>query len=414
MVKSTSLHLFLIFCFLYLGTPQHAEATYSCIPGREVREVAEIGLDDAYVAETKASRGYEPEAPFSFFDSLRITLSLCAPQDIKMPWTAALYSFNDEGKEVRILTLPAFVEERQTSADVLTYTTLLSGKGGWLKGKDAEFLIESIGAKRLVFIRLASGARKVDVTLPTTACVRLYGSGPHTIVGIRGSTAMSPQMLSDKMEQFRTAGVGKVEPYRSRAERFSYMADMSLFPASLLVRDMIAGKNGDMSEVGRQSACEYASTYFLFAPIPAPASGGLAPRSLSTIGGRVAVVLPTVEPLHLMHVFSHTFAGLIDEYPLQGIIASSTLPLLNCSSDPRADFGTASTSLSVAGFPGCVASKVKNGAPLFRETEKSLMNYTGFATKFGLRSCGYILKAITGRGTVVGYRESCASPLLSQ
>ncbi len=272
-------------------------------------------------------------------------------------------------------------------------------------------------------------------------CAPIAGSGKYGVSFARGeSSTLQVPALSEKVKNFWDNGLNKIEPYKSNVKNFSILSDLGKYNDGW-VNDLFSKKSQEEAEkkyglsgvllqdkiiqVGLSSgACR--GSKFLFTKNILDNKAGIAADS-------GAIIFDEADTTTLVHEFSHTFAGLNDEYVYKknwvslvgqenpDQLKASGIVLKNCSLNPIIDYTYNKTTYAQErqpgkpGFIGCsffspnpfhLDIPRENREYIYRPSEKSIMNSVGSNSNFNVVSCGHIMQAIKG-GDAKSYFPEC-------
>lgn len=306
-------------------------------------------------------------------------------------------------------------------------------KGQWLSEQGVG--VSTVNA--LIEIQKPSGgSEKIKSPVTMSTCVPIWGSGQHKIVGMYDNNIANE--IVSYFDTVRKVGFAKTEPYASHQNFFSYFVDLkkaiegSTKPITQIALEAknaglrtstIAVQNNVLAKYINASSCK--NGFYLLKVGNASNSLPWGLGGIALFGASVSGALIDTEGAQLVagsrgasdvgvvfvHEFSHTFAGLNDEYVYRAESKNVGLPLRNCSVRPATDFSVNGKLYGSTRYQGCsfqydVGDKpsVPN-ARYYRPSDKSVMNKEG--DEFNVVSCGYILAAIKG-GDAKSYFPECA------
>jgi hypothetical protein len=256
-----------------------------------------------------------------------------------------------------------------------------------------------------------------------------------------------PALITPRAEKVRIDGFEKTDSFKKYKEEFSHLVDLSNLNDAHYLKGISSSKTPTayMDNIRYDSSCylsrdrrdDYIYTtynYILYANIKADVDG-VEVDGLASIGGRNAVVRPSVKVDTVMHEFGH-ITGLYDEDEGEGSFDVVGLAeyqkgvgaLKNCSFDPLSDFaysGKLYGNKPGDSTAGCLHGggvlplptddprvqawregkeiEIKGDTPTFRiyrPTPTSLMNYSKKDkprdNRLNIPSCGFAIAWIKG------------------
>lgn len=306
-------------------------------------------------------------------------------------------------------------------------------KGQWLSEQGVG--VSTVNA--LIEIQKPSGgSEKIKSPVTMSTCAPIWGGGQHRIVGMYDNNIANE--IVSYFDTVRKVGFAKVEPYASHQNFFSYFVDLkkaiegSTKPITQIALEAknaklrtptIAVQNNVLVKYLNESSCK--NGFYLLKVGNANNSLPWGLGGIALFGASVSGALIDTEGAQLVagsrgasdvgivfvHEFSHTFAGLNDEYVYKAESKNVGLPLRNCSVRPFVDFSYQNKLYGNTRYEGCSfqydvgdKSSVPN-ARYYRPSNQSVMNRAG--DEFNVVSCGYILAAIKG-GDAKSYFPECA------
>jgi len=389
-----------------------------------------LEVDTAFVSKMQRERGFTPREPTPIYDlSLKVlpTWGFCYVSDTspyltnypaKLPFEAYIYAPNDAGGLGDKVVGPGvfnYLKENENGDPV--YEWLLSG---WINGitssSKLETLIASVASHGYLTLIVVdqNGKNVLEKRIYLSLCAPISGSGTHHIVGMRDDLVWLSDMIG-QFEKDRTQGFASIEPYKKYQNEFSYDIDLfgkigshkdiGLFLGEVYKAVQVDSKlhNGLISSITSSSKCMngthlmYSSSFSL--------GGGVALLHIGDDGS--ALIRIGSDPYLTVHEFSHTFAGLNDEYVYRNSSGAERFgfTFTNCSSDPKRDYVFDNKKFGGDNWQGCSLNK------FYRPTFNSLMNGPDIdqsLKSFNVVSCGYILAAIKG-GLAKDYWSECSN-----
>jgi hypothetical protein len=287
------------------------------------------------------------------------------------------------------------------------------------------------------------------VSIPATNCVKLAGDGPIKVIFAREKNSALTVEQFLKIVPYYIEGFHQYDPYRTYISNFSFYLDLKKYdfinPMTMVgvstdningLADGFLAKNISLynnsiadhysSKVITKPSCgggdsvnQNNNIIYISWPYALEDKSSYAYKSnnLSWINGGNIDRFGLSLPLTIIHEFTHSFAGLSDEYVYTDnsditsvnrgtLIDAGTLR--NCSLKPSSDFRSNIDNkiYGATNIEGCTffASRdVTHPVKYYRPSQKSIMN-TGVDRKylspyFNVISCGYIVAAIKGEYT---------------
>ena len=260
---------------------------------------------------------------------------------------------------------------------------------------------------------------KMEKPISFTLCVPLSGGSPHKVVSMRGkSSGMNIHTLVMGAERYREDGFESIEPFKTYRRYFAHFVDLVSHDDTGWSRVFNMFFLNNMRP-RRVSTCgDDGSQYFFHTGwikdmhAYAPYGGGIAFLS-SGNGGFMSTEVA-------MHETGHSFGWLEDEYH-SGF--DLMLYYANCA---PADLRNSSLINSAVGGDKILRNRIErllrraywdpygdtvsgchtNGQ--YRPSTQSLMNSGDFRVdRFNVVSCGYLLRAITGRQELKPLWQEC-------
>ncbi len=407
-----------------------------------------VDFDPDYVKETIRDRKYTPKQPFSPLDVLQVKITVkvpgCKPNlaDLRNAFfTGTLVTTDAKGKKLS-LTSGRFSLLEPYTGDNPTFIMRLPLA-------PFEDIISAIASGRPISIEMhdkTSESKSVsvpvkDIPIEMTNCAQTYGSGKHRIVGMYDGYDHKENAISGVVSYFnqiRKDGFAKIEPYASSQSFFSYFVDLkkvvggTISPITQIntnikqanfIMSSASINNTVLSKYINSSSCQN-GVYLLRVNTTNNSLGMLG--GIALLGGSIRGALidllsaqmvadsrdsPNVSVVYV-HEFSHTFAGLNDEYIYRGESVDIGIPLRNCSVHPSIDFSYKGKLYGSTKYEGCSfyydvgKDPSTPKIPYYRPSNESIMNTKG--DQFNVLSCANIFVAIKG-GDAKSYFPKCAN-----
>jgi hypothetical protein len=291
-------------------------------------------------------------------------------------------------------------------------------------------IINSIDKDHKFTMKMSTGSGSATMSAPATNCVALSGNGPRKIVFMRGkSMNMTVSDFILFSNQLITDSFKMVDPFKKYFDQFSFYVDLKDFDDTKFPISLDSGTFGDDSyyfpstmqfnySVKLNSSCfglagiESQYDFFFNNNVLSKAWMGMTSSNIE----HGTIFINTTEKdfsskftgLALIHETGHSFAGLDDEYIMDGVgdrLYPSLDKLRNCSISPLQSYRSSLDNIvygssyidGSVGIKGCTFLKSKSpGAEFYKPSPSSMMNASSQLEGFNVISCGYIISAIKG------------------
>lgn len=404
----------------------------------------------AYVTKTETDKKFTPKAPYNVYDTVDVTLSIKKPSEnclFPQSVLSGAVKIKIEGKDIDLMTqvfpTDATVIQENTfhleseSGDTGIYRGTFSSNFAVAKTDVQEKIVDSIDKKIPVNVLISSPdsilseGKPLEVAVPMTNCVQLYGSGEHKIITMRGTrSALSVTEEIKKADiDTRLNGFEKIEPLKTYKQHFMYFADLKRFIGDKeLLTKLSSGVKARRSMIGLYSNIPSKSTcggsgkaYLLYVGEKFSSGSMNDVLGLAAIGSPVALVSDKVDSETIVHeVGGHTIGKLSDEYlqggaTYEGILDTSR----NCAQRPVENYSFLGKIYGDTNMQGCTvnflvkrptrsASQLELSGKVFRPSPASIMNMELYQHEFNAVSCGYIISGILG-GDPKSYFPQCSN-----